>query len=352
MPPFSFSSYIKIWDDCIEHWYKNSMTLTGPLAPFGGMPRLMSKLAPEYLPEPYYGNPEQCIAPVININPGSSCPNEDSKNWNYRYNPKSIWSKSSVLGQGQLIFDFEHKHNCKYSDWQKDYSPFVAPSQVPGVDWWKNNRNEYINRIVDLYRAANSCTVVKDLPAANVFGSDSDLTPFALENSSSALTPFALELCPLHSIAAPNFNLKGLIRTYIGNVIEPACESLKYSKNFGIPFGLGFGAKVRDVMCNSGVFSECKRWKDGYEYNVVGGKLNKVGPINGWPVKPGTGEPKNRTYALLKGNFEDPEIGFKDHHPYFLITWYQGYYIKITHQLMLDFKDVDKYIIDQITPMV
>lgn len=338
---------IKQWDDCIECWYNNykdiSEFLVEPIAQFGSMitPRL------EYLPEPYYGDYHNCMAPVININPGLGSSDDVNKDWNYRNNPKGIWIHRSAPYTscdgsckplaGQLLYDFEHKYGCKYSEWQKEYSPFVAPPCVPGVDWWKKNRNEYINRVADLYLAAKSGTAVKPLPqeekdAANTFDKD--------------LTPFALELCPLHSQTAPKFD--GFPNaTLVDNTIAPACISLKYSK---IPFGLGFGAKVYQVLLDSGLFVECKKWENGCE--VAG--TSKT-PIKGWPLA--NGKPINRTYALLKGicgkkvEFNGEELKFNDQCPYFLVTWCQGAFIKFTHQSMCDFDAVDQYIVDQIAPL-
>ena len=311
------------WDDCIDQWYRSSMAhtrpmaLTGPIAPFSSM----EELSYEYLPEPYYGDYRKCLAPVININPGRCCANEDSKNWDYRNDP--------VLGK--LLYDFGHNHNCKYSEWQKVYSPFVNRFVPGSKDWWEPYRNEYINRVIELYQAAKNSTDVKQLPAEgpgnNVF---------------HGITPFALELCPLHSenISGLNFNFKGHKQTYIENVIEPACESLKYSK---IPFGLGFGRKVYDALCVSGLFVECKRWENGLDV-----KTSKE--ITGWPQK--NRRPINRTYALLKGNYEDAGIGLNDHHPYFLVTWHQGSFIKITHTVMVNFAAVDEHIVRQIAQII
>lgn len=308
------------WDDCIEQWYRNSMALTGPIAPFSSMKALSS----EYLPEPYYGDYQNCLVPVININPGRCCANEDSKNWDYRNDP--------VLGK--LLYDFEHNHNYKYFEWQKVYSPFVNRSVPGSKDWWEPYRNEYINRVIELYQAAKNSTDVKPLPEKgpgnNVF---------------HGITPFALELCPLHSKTTRglNFKFKGLKNTYIDNVIEPACESLKYSK---IPFGLGFGRKVYDALLASGRFVECKRWQNGWEYDNAGKPTKE---ITVWPKK--NGKRINRTYALVEWN-ENAEIGLNDHHPYFLVTWHQGSFIKITHTVMVNFAAVDEYIVRQIAQII
>lgn len=315
------------WDDCIEQWYRNSMALTGPIAPFSSMKALSS----EYLPEPYYGDYQNCLVPVININPGRCCANEDSKNWNYRKDPNGSWDKCSTPGKGQLLYDFEHNHNYKYSEWQKVYSPFVNRFVPGSKDWWEPYRNEYINRVIEVYQAAKNSTDVKPLPEKgpgnNVF---------------HGITPFALELCPLHSktTSGLNFDFKGLKHTYINNVIEPACESLKHSK---IPFGLGFGRKVYDALCASGLFVECKKWQNGLDV-----KTSKE--ITGWPQK--NRRPINRTYALLKGNYEDAGIGLNDHHPYFLVTWHQGSFIQITHTVMVNFDAVDEYIVRQIAQII
>lgn len=331
---------IKDWDDCISFWYHNyvpsSVFLIGSMAPYGSM----TALSFDYLPEPYYGDYKNCIAPVININPGLDEMEDVCKDWNKRTNPTGSWSHpacgscngsgSCKPGDGQLVYDFDHKYHCKYSEWQKYYSPFVAPPCVPGVIWWKKNRNEYINRVVELYGAFKSDKGVPALPEK-----EEDA-----KNTFKGRTPYALELCPLHSKSAPSLS-EDFIATFIDNTIAPACVSLKYST---IPFGLGFGKKVYDVLVDSKLFVECKRWENGYDGATKS-------PIPGWPS--GTKGKIHRTYALLKGKcgetveFNGEEITFDKEGPYFLVTWYQGGY-SFTHQSMLNFDAVDRYVVAMI----
>ena len=98
-----FSVFFKEWDQCIDDWFQNPSNLTGRLKPFQNVGCSLC-----YLPEPYYGDPECCSAVVININPGSSSPDEHVKEWPNQNNPSDF-----------LIYDFAHKYSGNYLTFRK-----------------------------------------------------------------------------------------------------------------------------------------------------------------------------------------------------------------------------------------
>jgi len=298
-------SMIQDWDKDIQNWINghpsNHPVISGRMKDFAPFVSA-GNLSGDYLPEPYYGDPDNCSTVVLNINPGSSCPNEDTKNITNRADPTN----------GTIIYDFENKFNRVYSAFQKVYSPFAAPNWVPGVNWWKDNRNDYINNIVRLY-----CNLKgKSLP---------DSMP----------TPFAFELCPLHSkdTTKLNFTKKVFLPVYRDNIFSPATDILARSV---IPFGLGFSSTVNSVMTDKklGAYEQVEIWSAG--------KDSKGKAVPNWPLN-SKGMPKKRTYVLLKGI--SPETSGS----YFLNTWdNSGHLIYITRNMMSEYKDVDGYIVKEI----
>ena len=309
MPSTFIQKWLNDWDDSIKCWDLHHTALSGLLSPFAGLVR-SSKLTPDYLPEPYYGDPDNCSAVVLNINPGSSSSNEATKLWNNRSFANT------------LMYEFSNTFSSKYSDFQKVYSPFAAPNWVPGVQWWKDNRNDYIKRVVQLYHTHKG-TLGK-----------------------TGTTPFAMELCPLHSnnVQGINFTLKGLRSIYMANVIAPAAIITKTSD---IPFGLGFASSICNLLQKPecGGFQVVRTWKNGLD--LVPSSSPK--PIPNWPVDK-NGGPKKRTYQLLRSAAFNE---CADDHVYFLFTWDQsGSIIKITTNMMNDYTSVDDYIIRGITTII
>ena len=310
-----FSRIISNWDVCIDDWLKNSKSLTGLLSTFKAMVGT-GLLSDDYIPEPYYGDPDNCSAVVININPGGSAPNEIEKEWSYRNNTTY-----------RLIYDLLHKYSGKYSLFQAAYSPFTAPSWVPGVDWWAKYRIDFINRIVTDYNLAKGRGKLMECPP-----------------------PLAMELCPLHSknTSGLNFGKKAYFNHYKNNVILPAEEAVGTSQ---IPFGLAFASSIERIMNKCGYTQVLLHWKDGVD--LITGTT-----IPNWPQK-SNGVLKKRTYKLIsyvKGNMEENAEGNVEgkveRHP-FLLTWdNSGSIIKIDHKMMLDYQLVDKALVNAIASII
>lgn len=311
MPSKLVQKWLNDWDVSIKNWAHNGKALNGLLSPFAGLVS-SSKLSADYLPEPYYGNPDNCSAVVLNINPGSSSPNEWEKLWAHNACPKC-----------RLIYDFVNSFSSTYSAYQNKYSPFIAQNWVPGVQWWNNNRNGFINRIVSLYNDHHKGT-----------------------SKNTGNTPFAIELCPLHSndVTGINFGQKALQCAYRSNVIEPAADVIRASD---IPFGLGFASSICNILQKPacGGFYVVKTWKDGIEVSPSSSQKT----IPGWP-KDKKGVLKKRTYKLLCSDAFKDCIGSR---VYFLFTWDQsGSIIKITTKMMNDYASVDEYIVKEIASVI
>ncbi len=277
------SSFKDEWDKEIRNWTANPYVLKGRrMAAFQGLPDLRY----EYIPEPYYGDPDSCSAVVININPGCSTPVEFTK------------SIINVNMPCTMMYDFCHVINRVYSRFQKKYNPFTCDySIVPGVDWWRDNRVGYIEWLI------KEVGMLKDQPIERI-----------------DRTPFALELCPFHSKSALNFSWMKYQSTILRNVIEPAICGIHTSM---LPFGLGFTKVLCNVLLGCG-FQIIRQWQSGNR-TVVYMALTDADSditINGVNIS-GIKVPAPAGCKFGKIS----RYGF-------LITWQQGSMIKFTENVM------------------
>lgn len=218
---FDSSRFLTDWDIEIKYWAAN-----GKILPSGGMSIFNHEagLSKDYLPEPYYGNIENPSIVVLNINPGSSSPNEQTKHFS---------SKTAV---NTLTYNLIHTFGGLYSGFQKTYSPFLCTNHnVPGVDWWKDNRINFLNWVV------RKCS----------------------RNSYADTAPFALEMCPLHSMTTSdiNFAKKKFFPAYCQNWIEPMIYAITKSS---VPFAVAFSSKISYILTHNDKyrFASLKKWKN------------------------------------------------------------------------------------------
>ncbi len=148
----------------------------------------------EAFPEPYYGNPYDSLAVIININPGGAVASAPP-----------LTEKYSSYAQG---FPYLNGGGC-----------------LKGQKWWVS-RHKWMQRLEKMY---NGTTAV------------------------SPKMPFALEICPWHSKNWKGMKLTNKVKEYIQErVLEPATEAIKHSQlGFGLcvskqvyNYLLGCGAKV------------------------------------------------------------------------------------------------------------
>lgn len=143
------------------------------------------------MPEPYLGNPFDCSAVIVNINPGGVI---DCNNWNARGKSSNFINKYLTSGS--------------YESYARAFPYLTLPKEELTTNWWES-RKEWIEH----------------------FSSKKDSLPFAIE------------LCPWHSMKWKGMvykdkNLKAYINQY---VIRPAGEAIK---NSGLPFGLAVGKPI------------------------------------------------------------------------------------------------------------
>ena len=288
------------WDKSISEWLFCSKSLTGPLSAFSQMAK-SGGLSNSHIPEPYYGDADNCSAVVVNINPGLTDA-DIIKHWDYRTSPEY-----------RLIYDLSYMCSGKYSDWQMLYSPFVSGPWVPGVQWWANNRNDFIDKVVRLYNAAKGRPYI------------------------SSKNPFAIELCPLHSGDTRNvkLNSNGLRQYYKQSVFGPAEKVIQRSQ---IPFGIGFASLINTILQKLGYNNVLLYWKDGFD--ITNGQPGTS--ISSWP-KSAKGKPLTRTYKLIQNEREIT---------YLLIWDHSGSIIKLTSSIMQQYSTIDDALIKQIAQII
>lgn len=197
MPYTLFSTY---WDNLIDGWMKNPSILS-PLIPQG------SALSTNHLPEPYYGDMDNCSIVIVNMNPGAGLCGQ-------------CWHRQNDVGT-----EVHEAKTKKYSGYAQPFHyldrvyPYVGGE---GARWW-NSRKDWIKRVLDD------------------------------RNVHTDLRPFAIELCPLHS---PRFDIKDPAQ-YVKDLKVQGADivaCMEYAiRHSEAQLGLAVGKKIHDVMTDPGI---------------------------------------------------------------------------------------------------
>lgn len=289
----TFENFIKHWDDLIEEWKESPETTIKKdkyLTKFSVDNKAKSKLYKgeigdkefefyKYLPEAYLGDPRNCCAVILNLNPGFGIsPTDDIKN-----HP-----------------DYKLQHHDFHKDNRNKYS-VGALAFTPYLD---------INLIQDI---ENGDTDIKDVPGglhwwrgkydrnANIwYGGRVDYIKHLYKlyfDKETNILPFALEICPWHS---HKFNLgyiitarmknkdNDLVKYIRDNIINPAVQATANKKV--LPFVICIGKAITEL-------SKCLGLKEVVGFRWENGYRNGSG-IDNWPKE--DNRPLNRTYQLYE----------------------------------------------------
>lgn len=189
-------SFYSEWNNLIANWDKNPVSLQ-PLA-FGN-----SGLDFCYLPEPYYGDMNNCSIVIINLNPGGGL-------------PEQRWNSTSP---GNLVIDVRLKD---YNGYATSFPPLNGNYPTVGKNWWRK-RAAWIGRIL----ASKGITSIKD--------------------------PFAIELCPFHSHSWKIKNATKYVKNFIyvtGIDIIDAIET--GIRNSDAQLGIAIGKSIYKVLLSCG----------------------------------------------------------------------------------------------------
>lgn len=204
-----YNEFIKEWDKdpeaCIqENIYTNYYI--GGIKLDSGKDKSKTKLVAEALPEPYLGNPYNCSAVFINLNPGGAMDCLQK-----RGTGKFITEGNAVKNYYEFAKDFPYSKKNKYD------------TNNGGVLFW-NKRKDWINRLLSIVKS---------------------------EKFESEREPFALELCPWHSNGFGGFKSNDEFKSYIKEYVFDFAE--KVIDNSELGFAISVGKSVKLLLQELGV---------------------------------------------------------------------------------------------------
>lgn len=214
-------TFINYWDNVIHDWLRGS--IHHEQKHYGKL------LNPYYLPEPYWGDPENCSFVIVNYNPGGG----------NNMDPHTYLPCATPCCSVQTLIKYVNLNS--YSKIALQNPLLMTPCELAmngwgwfasygGYHWWQKKKDWFIH-------LANAASV----PTIN-----------------DGLMPFALELCPWHSPSWPgvapllNRPLKAVIRQRVINVMHYAIYRSK--GKFAICIGKDFTTilpKFRFMPCSN-----------------------------------------------------------------------------------------------------
>lgn len=238
----SMASFIDYWDIVIEQWLQNDFNSPELREQFE-YAQAMGISDQNRLPEPYWGDPENCSFAMMTYNPGSCC---DSRH-NYRFCQDSSYSMINEIKKS------------KYSDFAKSF-PLLRDlkptenwfSDSIGRAWWQHHKEKWIDGLLGAMGSKN--------------------------------LPFAIEICAWHSSYWKGINDKDFNRfnpLITDRVYNAFIEAIKNSKlKVGLAFGKRIGSKLLDRYVN---IQNLKFINKGINYNLYSTGTHYI--INFWDDK-------------------------------------------------------------------
>lgn len=207
------NGYVKYWDDVISRWADGD----------GVVPESEecwfvsgSTLHRQLMPEPYWGNPDNCSAVLLNYNPGgpdgTPLPDDNCHINNVRNDDTMKMSGAMHGCYSRIALEFPWLDNADHRDFTS------MPSHLP-TKRWMCQRNGWISRL-----------------------------------AKSDKRPFFLDLCAWHSKNWRLGNYTPEIRTYIAEHILPLLSEAIAKSDFGI--GLCIGKQIGDEVLSLLGFTE------------------------------------------------------------------------------------------------
>ena len=212
--------YIEYWDEVIREWSKGDGTTKSiPQTERIWFNNTNTNLIPEYMPEPYGGNPNKCSAVVVNYNPGASI---TVKKDEYCHISQVAIKGSMPDIMGQNYSKIALKFPWLNSSEQRP--GFMNDDRLNPTIKWLKNRAQWVESLID-----------------------------KTSDSEEKLIPFFIDICGWHSK-----NWKGV--KFKSNKSHDATPLVEYLKNrilpvlmYAIPrsqlgVGLCVGKQFADVI--------------------------------------------------------------------------------------------------------
>jgi hypothetical protein len=195
MTPLLFYSE---WNQIIKDWYTTKNALAS----------LMDKghsLSLDHVPEPYYGDMDNCSIVIINLNPGTGLCEQCWQNQN-----KPAMMVNEIKEDG-------------YSSFAQSFPMLQKKGPKPSVNWWKI-RKAWIDRILNAEQVNND------------------------------KMPFAIELVPLHSKSFKVANTDSYVKMMAKNHPNlDVIDAIEYAiGKSDAKMGIAVGRPIYDVLTNNG----------------------------------------------------------------------------------------------------
>lgn len=235
--------FIDYWDYNIKMWANRIVNSNGLTSNEFFWPEKKIGLIPELIPEPYYGDPNNCSIVILNFNPHADVNPDNSKNGTDTCHIKHVKNINTVCGQ--LV-------TYGYSKVAKDFPILGEKDEInpfhsyDGRPWWVKKK-EWLNRLFN--------AKYKEIDA---------------KGKKSSKRPFALELCAWHSSNWRGVSYKDVILENIAARLEGVLTQsiLNSDLKIGVCVGAAFGDKIlrrmgfeeikvpQSVVCKGNVVAE------------------------------------------------------------------------------------------------
>mgnify|MGYP006872992134 CR=1 FL=1 len=233
-PSPTAKNFYDTWDSIISAWFKDEHELD----------KLLDKkqsLSIRHIPEPYYGDVDECSIVIINLNPGTGLCEQC---WLEKNNPSTF-----------VNYIMNNTYSSAARDFPLDGSPSPVPMPQASLSWWES-RLLWIDWILALK-----------------LGIDENKKPRTKKK------PFAIELVPLHS---KSFKVADAAE-YVNDKYADLLPIIEYA--IGVSdskMGLAIGKPICETLL-----------KNGYQTIPDGGSIQR--PLQDVAVG------KERYYCIIKG---------------------------------------------------
>lgn len=207
--------FIEHWDEVIRKWANgDGLENQIPNSERAWFDNTKTNLIPEYMPEPYGGNPDKCSAVVINYNPGGS-DTVDKDTYCHISQVKIEGSMPNIMSPcySKIALDFP------WFNKEDERPSFMNDDRLKRTRQWLENRKKWVDSLID-----------------NLGGSD------------KTLKPFFIDICGWHSKnwKGVKFNTDSPLVDYLKKHILPVLTYSIPKSRLGI--GLCVGRQFADVI--------------------------------------------------------------------------------------------------------
>ena len=226
MEKTNLDQFIKYWNGVICRWLDNYNDIEEKQRLFFDLKNRKDvdvlKLCQDHMPEPYWGNPQDCSIVIANYNPGGGADNNKHTHREGTAMEKTFISEVlKKKSYSQVALDFPIINKSENEDcWWEDYG---------GSNWWLSKKKWLEEYIIPAFKNAENIKKKK---------------------------PFAIEFCGWHSVSWPS---RACTRIYKNEVLKPVIDkyfidvltdAVKQSES---EFGVCVGAQFYHMFISKGM---------------------------------------------------------------------------------------------------